>query len=118
MAFTVVGVVGDVRSTALTQESPALYYPMLLAFVAAHGRRRRIRQHAGSVASLNPSEDARTDAELALANVRTMEEWLSNSAAPPRLNTVPAQRVSIRGVADRLDWHLRRAGVFGGSAHR
>lgn len=88
MAFTVVGVVGDVRSTALTQESPALYYPMLLAFVAAHGRRRRIRQHAGSVASLNPSEDARTDAELALANVRTMEEWLSNSAAPPRLNTV------------------------------
>lgn len=29
-----------------------------------------------------------------------------------------AQRVSIRGVADRLDWHLRRAGVFGGSAHR
>lgn len=88
MAFTVVGVVGDVRSTALTQESPALYYPMLLAFVAAHGRRRRIRQHAGSVASLNPSEDARTDAELALANVRTMEEWLSDSAAPPRLNTV------------------------------
>jgi putative ABC transport system permease protein len=28
------------------------------------------------------------DPELALANVRTMDEWLSNSAAQPRLNTV------------------------------
>jgi putative ABC transport system permease protein len=28
------------------------------------------------------------DSELALANVRTMEQWLSNSAAQPRLNTV------------------------------
>ena len=28
------------------------------------------------------------DAELALANVRTMDQWLSNSAAQPRLNTV------------------------------
>jgi len=27
------------------------------------------------------------DAELALANVRTMDQWLSNSAAQPRLNT-------------------------------
>lgn len=28
------------------------------------------------------------DAELALANVRTMDQWLSNSAAQPRLNSV------------------------------
>jgi putative ABC transport system permease protein len=28
------------------------------------------------------------DAGLALANVRTMDEWLSNSAAQPKLNTV------------------------------
>src|SRR6185437_11693570 len=28
------------------------------------------------------------DSELALANVRTMEQWLSNSSAQPRLNTV------------------------------
>jgi putative ABC transport system permease protein len=28
------------------------------------------------------------DSELALGNVRTMEQWLSNSAAQPRLNTV------------------------------
>jgi len=28
------------------------------------------------------------DSELALANVKTMDQWLSNSAAQPRLNTV------------------------------
>jgi putative ABC transport system permease protein len=28
------------------------------------------------------------DSELALANVRTMEQWLSNGTAQPRLNTV------------------------------
>ena len=28
------------------------------------------------------------DAELALANVRTMDEWVSNSASQPKLNTV------------------------------
>ena len=28
------------------------------------------------------------DSQLALANVRTMDEWLSNTAAQPRLNTI------------------------------
>src|SRR2546430_8799054 len=30
LPISVVGVVGDVRSTTLTQESPALYYPMAI----------------------------------------------------------------------------------------
>ena len=88
IAFTVVGVVGDVRSTALRQESPALYYPMswrlwpLMDVVVETDHRPEallpaIRQRVHEL-----------DAELALANVRTMEEWLSNSAAQPRLNTV------------------------------
>jgi putative ABC transport system permease protein len=86
-AFTVVGVVGDVRSTALNQESPALYYPMatrvwpLMDIVV---------RTDGSPDSLLPAIRQRVhqlDAELALANVRTMDEWLSNSAAQPRLNT-------------------------------
>src|SRR5215469_298664 len=88
IAFTVVGVVGDVRSTALRQESPALYYPMswrlwpLMDVVVETNHRPEallpaIRQRVHEL-----------DAELALANVRTMEEWLSNSAAQPRFNTV------------------------------
>lgn len=86
-AFTVVGVVGDVRNTVLTQESPALYYPMAW----------RVWPLMDIVVRTDGSRDAllpairqkvhELDAELALANVRTMEEWVSNSAAQPRLNT-------------------------------
>ncbi len=44
--FTVVGVVGDVRSTALNQESPALSLPDGVARVAADGCRRADRRFA------------------------------------------------------------------------
>ena len=37
--FTVVGIVGDVRSTTLNRESPALYYSERLAHLAADGCR-------------------------------------------------------------------------------
>src|SRR4029077_13627829 len=88
IAFTIVGVVGDVRSTALTQESPALYYPMaarvwpLMDIV--------VRTDASPEALLPAIRQKvrELDAELALANVRTMDQWLSNSAAQPRLNTM------------------------------
>jgi putative ABC transport system permease protein len=45
----------------------------------------------GSADALMPSIRQRIhdlDAGLALANVKTMDQWLSNSAAQPRLNTV------------------------------
>jgi putative ABC transport system permease protein len=86
--FTIVGVVGDVRSTSLTQESPALYYPMasrvwpLMDVVVRTGVSPEL---------LLPSIHQKVreiDAGLALANVRTMDQWLSNSAAQPRLNTL------------------------------
>jgi putative ABC transport system permease protein len=87
-AFTVVGVVGDVRSTALTQESPALYYPMAARVWPLMDVVVRTN---GSPEALLPAIRMKVheqDSELALANVRTMEQWLSNSAAQPRLNTV------------------------------
>lgn len=87
-AFTIVGVAGDVRSTALTQESPALYYPMathvwLLMDIV-------VRTDASPEALLPAIRQKlhELDTELAVANVRTMDQWLSNSAARPRLNTI------------------------------
>jgi putative ABC transport system permease protein len=94
--FTIVGVVGDVRTTALTQESPALYYPLafrpwpLMDVVVRTG---------GSPEALLPAIRQRVreiDSQLALANVRTMDQWVSNSAAQPRLNTL---LVSVAFVA-------------------
>jgi putative ABC transport system permease protein len=87
-AFTVIGVVGDVRNTALTQDSPALYYslaargwPLMDVVVRADRSPEAllpaIRQKVHEI-----------DGELALANERTLDQWLSNTSAQPRLNTV------------------------------
>ena len=87
-AFTIVGVVGDVRDTALNQQSPTLYYPMAsrvwpLMDVA-------VRTHHSPEAFL-PAIRRKVhelDSELALANEKTMDQWVSSSAAEPKLNTM------------------------------
>jgi putative ABC transport system permease protein len=87
-AITVVGVVGDVRSTALTQESPALYYPMAARVWPLMDIVVRTDRSPEALLPAIRQKVHELDEELALANVRTMEQWLSNSAAQPRLNTV------------------------------
>jgi putative ABC transport system permease protein len=87
-AFTIVGVVGDVRSTALNQQSPTLYYPMAARVWPLMDV---VVRTSGSPEALLPAVRQRVrdlDPELALANVRTMDQWLSDSAAQPRLDTV------------------------------
>ncbi len=107
IAFTIVGVVGDIRSTALTQESPALYYPsasrvwsvmdiVVRSNGVPQGLMAPIRQ---KVHELDP--------ELALANVRTMDEWLSASAAQPRLSTV------LLGVFGFVALLIASIGIYG-----
>src|SRR5262249_33138381 len=84
--ITIIGVVGDVRSNALNQETPTLYYPSaarvapLMDVVVRtdgdpHSLLATIRQ---KVRDLHPL--------LPVSNVRTMDEWVSNTAAQPRLN--------------------------------
>lgn len=91
--FTVVGVVGDVRSTALNQQSPALYYP--IAWHTGQYRPKVVvmdvvaRTAEGSPEALLPTLRQKVrelDSALPMANVRTMEDWVSVSAAQPRLN--------------------------------
>jgi putative ABC transport system permease protein len=84
--FTVVGVVGDVRSNALNQESPTLYYsngvrtwPLMDIAI------RTATEPPAIVAAVRQKVHA-MDPDLPLANVRPMTEWISTSAAQPRLN--------------------------------
>jgi putative ABC transport system permease protein len=86
--FTIVAVVGDVRNTALNQESPTLYYP--LGFRAAGLMDVAVRTE-GKPEALLPALRQKVheiDGELALSNIRTMDDWVSNSAAQPRLNAI------------------------------
>ncbi len=85
--FKVVGVVGNVRNFALNQEpGPAMYLPAWYRLwptmdvvvrtagdplSALAGARRRVRE---------------LDSEIPVANVRSMNQWLSAEAAQPRLN--------------------------------
>ena len=84
--FTVVGVVGDVRNTALNQESPALYYSSL---ARCWPLMDIVVRPAGEIAPVMTAIRAKVhaiDPELPIANVRPMVEWVSTSAAQPRLN--------------------------------
>jgi putative ABC transport system permease protein len=87
-AFTIVGVVGDVRSTALTQESAALYYPLAWRLWPVMDVVVRTDRSPEAALPAIRQKVHDLDSELALANVRTMDEWLSNTAAQPRFNTV------------------------------
>jgi putative ABC transport system permease protein len=107
LAFTIVGVVGDVRSTVLTKESPTFYYPI--------GQRVTplmdvVVRSDGSPAALLPAIRKRIndlDSQLPIANVRTMQEWLSNSAAQPRLNT------ALLGVFAAVALLIACIGIYG-----
>ena len=86
--YTIVGVVGDIRSTVLTTESPTLYYPT----------GRRVWQTMDIVVRAEGAPEAllpairknvhELDPNVALADVRTMDERLSDTAALPRLNAL------------------------------
>ena len=87
-AFTIIGVVGDVRDTALNQQSPGLYYPLAWRVWPLMDIVVRTRQSPDAMLPSIRNKVHELDSELALANVRTMDEWVSNSAAQPRLNSV------------------------------
>ena len=86
--FTIVGVVGDARDIALNQQAPGLYYPAAARTSVLMDVVVRTPLAPDAVLPAVRQRVRALDAELALANVRTMDEWLSASAAQPRLNSV------------------------------
>jgi putative ABC transport system permease protein len=85
--YTVVGVVGDVRQAALSQESPAIYYPSL-GLVGSMGVVVRTDPPPTSLLPVVRQKVHDLDPGLPMSSVRTMDEWVSNNAAQPRLNAI------------------------------
>jgi putative ABC transport system permease protein len=84
----VVGVVGDVRNNSLDTEIPAMYYPLarrvwpLMDIVV-----RTPGDPAALVASVRQAVRS-MDPDLPISTVKTEDDWISTSAAQPRLNAV------------------------------
>jgi len=95
--FTVIGVVGDVRHTALNQEFPCLYFSAATRTAGLMDVVVRTQGRPESVQTAARSRIHDIDAELPLANVRTLEEYVYDTAAQPRLNA--ALLVVFAGVA-------------------
>jgi putative ABC transport system permease protein len=106
-SFTVVGVVGDVRHNGLNQEFPCLYFsaatrlgPVMDIVVRTHGRPESVLPAArNSIHALDP--------ELPLANIRTVEQYVYNNAAQPRLNA------TLLGVFAGVALLIAAIGVYG-----
>jgi len=105
--FTVVAVVGDVRSTALNQESPAVYYPLASRVWPLMDVVVRTDVPAASVLPAIRQTVHDLDPELPLATVRTMDQWLASSAMQPRLSA------AIVGVFAAMAVLIAAIGIYG-----
>ena len=84
--FTVVGVVGDVRSATLNRESPSLYYSAGARLFPLTDVVIRTTADTASVMHAVRAKVGDLDGDLPLSNVRPMTEWVSTSAAQPRFS--------------------------------
>jgi putative ABC transport system permease protein len=84
--FIVVGIVGDIRSTTLNRESPSVYYSAGFRLFPLTDVVIRTSRDPSSVMGTVREAVHRMDAQLPLANVRLMSEWISTSAAQPRFS--------------------------------
>ena len=109
--LTVIGVVGDIRLTALNTQAPTMYYssaarlwPLMDVAVRTAG------DPASAISDLRTRVRS-LDANLPLANVRTMDEWIALSGAQPRLNA------GLLSIFAALALLIAAIGVYGVLAH-
>jgi len=105
--FTVVGVVGDVRSTTLNRESPALYYSAGYRTWALMDIVARGEGDTASVVTAIRRKVREMDPDVPIANVRPMAQWVSSSAAQPRLNA------TLLGVFAAIALLVSAIGTYG-----
>ena len=86
--LTVAGVVGDVRSTQLSQESPAFYYSITTRTSPLMDVVVRTDMSPESLLPTIRKQIKALDPDLPMANVKTMEQWLTTSATQPRLTSI------------------------------
>jgi putative ABC transport system permease protein len=87
--WQVIGVVGDVRNTALaTDPAPALYIPAFLRIWPAMDVAVRTAGKPESILPAVRQKIRELDSELPIATVRSMDSWVANSASASRLNAV------------------------------
>jgi len=86
--LTVVGVVGDVRSTQLSQESPTFYYSITTRTLPLMDVVVRTDASPEALLPAIRKQLKALDPDLPMSNVKTMEQWLTTSAAQPRLTVI------------------------------
>jgi putative ABC transport system permease protein len=109
--ISVVGVVGDIRLTALNTQAPTMYYSSAARLWPLMDVAVRTSGDPSSVISAVRARVQALDANLPLANVRTMDEWIANSGAQPRLNA------SLLSIFALLALVIAALGVYGVLAH-
>lgn len=105
--LTVIGVVGDVRHSALNEEFPCLYYSAARRTSSLMDVVVRTQGRPESVLSPARSRIHGLDAELPLSNVRTLEDYVYSNAAQPRLNA------ALVGVFAGVALLIAAIGVYG-----
>jgi putative ABC transport system permease protein len=106
--FTVIGVVGDARHTALNQPpDPAMYFPAAVRLWPLMDVVVRTEGKPAAILTAVRQRVHELDAELPVSTVRTMDQWVANNAAQPRLNTV------LLGVFACVALLIAAIGIYG-----